>query len=47
MALLRAVAGSMLKYHDYDVTSTRNAEAVQDGDTDYYHLVICAESSVK
>ena len=47
MALLRAVAGSMQMYHHFDITSVNNVYKEQDRDTDYYHLVVCAESSVK
>lgn len=47
MALLRAVSGSMQKNHQFDITSEDNVYKVQDRDTDYYHLVICAESSFK
>ena len=56
MALLRAITGSLDKNYNYNILDDNilrhsggnniTTDIIKDREVDYYHLVVCAESTV-
>ena len=49
MALLRAITGSLEKNYNYNILEGANDvgdDVIKDEEVEYYHLVVCSESTV-